>query len=640
MRARPLPLLGLTLAACTPDVAAVYDPSRATHFFDVPFPSDGQRTADGHPDLTGFPLAPGALVAGVEQGWVDRVELATRDFANHGAVYLRLDGPIELPSQTDGLPDDPVVLVAADGSELLPLEVRFVADPAGDPHWGPNTVALSPRLGHPPRSGARYVAAVMRSAGVAPAPDWTPDDGVLDALATAGVRGKPALATTFTVQDGTADLRALADAADAYLSDGAGVTLRRVVQLEYRASTTPSGEPTTEEIATYEDGSSRSVYLDFDEGEVQTVDLLDWPMIVYEADLPVPVFQSAEDRPYMNPGLGHIADVSRQTGWIPFDADGRVASTPWTDTTRLTISVPKAPDGSMKPGVGVMLWDHGTSGDAYNIVQRPNVADDSRGVAAAFADAGWVTVGRDATLYGGRYPLIDEGYGGSLGFYNIVNAPAFRDNQRQTALEGYVVRRFVQDVLPGLLPEGVIQPARLRRGGHSLGSVTSNLGLAMEPGVYEDALLVGTGGLFLHYFLDTGLLDTIDPAVIDGLLGLFGAATPDPLTTSALLAAAMEIPEGAWGAVDRLHPLAVLFQWQMDPSDPMSVARDEDAPAWVVIAPGDRQTPDFTAEALAKPTALPRATVSTCVARSDYDPHQCLWREPEGVETVRAWLAR
>ena len=56
-----------------------------------------------------------------------------------------------------------------------------------------------------------------------------------------------------------------------------------------------------------------------------------------------------------------------------------------------------------------------------------------------------------------------------------------------------------------------------------------------------------------------------------------------------------------------------------------------------VIAPGDYQTPDFTAEALA--SAHPDATTSICNALADYDPHHCLWREAEGWALLDAWLA-
>ncbi len=305
---------------------------------------------------------------------------------------------------------------------------------------------------------------------------------------------------------------------------------------------------------------------------------------------------------------------------------------------RITVSIPKGPDGEPITDAKAMIWDHGTAGDAYNIVQRPNVADDGRALAQAFADAGWATIGRDATHYGSRYPLVDDGFtDGSLGFYNLVNLPAFRDNQRQTAVDGHVLLRYLEQRIDDDLPAGSIDADRVRRGGHSLGSVTSNLGMAGEPDAYEGALLVGTGGDFTLYFLETGLLAGQDPATISLIFGLFGAAVPDVVTTQSVAGAVLGLDEAAWGAIDRLHPLFTLFQTTMDPSDPMAVARAETGPAFVVIAPGDRQTPDFTAEALAD--ALPDPTVRYCEARGDYDPHQCMWREPEGAALVREWLA-
>ena len=48
-------------AADTGEIAvpqAIVDSSRSTHFFDLPFPSDAQLGAGGHPDLAGFPVTP------------------------------------------------------------------------------------------------------------------------------------------------------------------------------------------------------------------------------------------------------------------------------------------------------------------------------------------------------------------------------------------------------------------------------------------------------------------------------------------------------------------------------------------------------------------------------------------------------
>jgi hypothetical protein len=214
--------------------------------------------------------------------------------------------------------------------------------------------------------------------------------------------------------------------------------------------------------------------------------------------------------------------------------------------------------------------------------------------------------------------------------------PAFRDNQRQAALEGEQLRLFIAQALSDRVPEGSIDPSRVRRAGHSLGSVTTNLGVAMAPDAYEDAFLSGSGGLFSHYALDTGLLDSIGSDLISSLFPLLGAPVPAELTVPNILGAALGLPEPAWGQVDRLHPALQLFQWTMDPSDPMAVARDETLPIEMIIGRGDHQVPDFTSDALIR--ALPEATSQDCEARSDYDPHVCMYREPEGESIVRDWV--
>jgi len=199
------------------------------------------------------------------------------------------------------------------------------------------------------------------------------------------------------------------------------------------------------------------------------------------------------------------------------------------------------------------------------------------------------------------------------------------------------VRRFVETALAGLLPPDAIDPGRLRRGGHSLGSVTTHLGVAADPGVYEAVFVSGSGGLFTHYFLDTGLLDSFDQATLAALFALFQAEAPDPVTPAAALGAALGLPEASWARIDRLHPAITLFQWTMDAGDPMSVAGDVDLPVTMIIGPGDLQVPDFTSDALLQ--ALPDAVGVRVEARGDYDPHSVLYREPEGEALLRDWLA-
>ena len=627
------------------EVLPVYDPARTSHYFDLPFPSDDLLTADGTPDLTGYPVFGSDAAAPIIEGWRTRLESVAQGFGNNTAAYFRFTGAISVPPSTEGTPHDPVLLVDTETGELLPLRVSFVTDPGDDPSLATHLLSFAPALGHPPRSGATLAAVVMAKAGVGFVDGAVPA-GVTDALTLAGVSGTPAVATVYTVQDVTDQLQQLVDDADARFdaeaAPWAGVELKRVTGIEYSQGQTPSGADATVLEVTFEDGSTELSYqspLTEDSG-THAVDLDAWPMVVYQADVPVWNYSGLDDRPYMSPSVQHLSDVDRVSGWIDFE-NGQLTAVPDADTTRVTISLPKGDDGTPLEAARVLMYDHGTGGTAYHAVQRRNKYDDCLSLAQAYADEGWAIVGRDQPLYGTRYPLIDEGYGASLGFYNIVNLPAFRDNQRQGAIEALQVRRFLTEALnDALLARGdagsIDAAAPMRRLGHSLGSVTVNLGTAATADTWEATFLSGTGGVFTHYFLDTGLIDGLDPSLVTTLFALFGAEAPEQVTAPAALGAALGLPEEDWARIDRMHPIIQLFQWTMDPSDPMAVAGDQAAPSLVFLGEGDFQVPNFTTDALH--TALPDSELVRCVATSDYDPHWCLHREPEGPTALRQWL--
>lgn len=629
-------------------VQPVVDPTRATHYFDLPFPSDDLLTASGTPDLTGFPTFGSEAAEPIVDGWRTRLESVAQGFGNNTAAYFRFTGPISVPARTEGTPYDAILLVDMDTGELLPLEARFTTDPGSDPSLASNLLSFAPALGHPPRSGARLAAVVTAKAGVVPVDEGVDaiPAGVTEALALAGVTSTPVVATTYTVQDVTGELGQLiadADARfDAETDPWGGVELKRVVGMAYSQGSTPSGTDATVLEITFEDGTSELSYqspLTADTG-THTVDMDAWPMVVYQAQVPVWNYSGLEDRPYMSPGVGHLGDTDRVSGWIDFEA-GLLTAVPDVDSTRVTISLPKGDDGQPIADARVLMYDHGTGGTAYHAVQRRNKYDDCDALARVLADEGWAIVGRDQPLYGTRYPLIDEGYGASLGFYNIVNLPAFRDNQRQGAIEALQVRRFLMEALNDkLATEGstasIDTSAPVRRLGHSLGSVTVNLGTAASADSWEATFLSGTGGVFTHYFLDTGLIEQFDSALIGTLFALFDAEEPEVITAPAALGAALGLAEDDWDQIDRLHPIIQLFQWTMDPSDPMAVARDQSAPSLVFLGEGDYQVPNFTT--LALDTALPDSTLVRCAASADYDPHWCLHREADGPAVLRQWL--
>jgi len=644
--------LWLLLAACgdgedtgeTTWAQAIVDPSRSTHFFDLPFPANDQLGPGGHPDLTGFPVTPSEITREIVGGWARRLEATASGFANHGAAYFRFDGPLDVPDVLAGAPEDPILLIDVDTGERIPLTLRFTTAPGEDPFLAENLLAMAPALGHPPASGATLAAVVMQSAGARPADGWKVPGEVTEALALAGVQGAPAVATVFTTQDATGQLRQLAADLDARIGerpDWGDVLWKRVVHISYAPGTTPSGEEATVFTATYEDGSSRVTHLYAHDPSESTHshDLGEgWPMAVFEAEIPVWNYSGLSDRPYMSPGFSHLFDTARESGWIQFEG-GLLDDHPDADTMRIVLSIPKGPDGTAIRGADLMLYDHGTGGHAYNSVQRLNIHDQGHAWATILAEANVAVIGRDAPLYGQRFDLIDAGYaGGSLGYYNVVNLPAFRDNQRQTAADGHTLIRFIQTGLNDSLPQGRVKTWALRRFGHSLGSVTTNLGLAMDPEVHHSALLSGTGGVLSHYFLDTGLIEDIGPDLIGQLFQLFGANAPEEVTAPKALGAALGLPESAWEGIDRLHPVITLFQWTMDPGDPMSVARDEQVPVRVILPIGDHQVPNFTSWALA--TALPDVDVVECQPLWEYDPHYCAHREIAGQEILTEWLSQ
>jgi len=635
------------LAGCAGDegrgqsaaVSAIVDPNRSTHFFDLPFPNDDMLDDAMHADLTGFPETPSEITRGVIGGWARRISKTSQGFANHGAAYFRFDGPLDLPTVLTGSPTDPVLLIDVDTGEQIPLALRFTTDAMDDPFVTDNLLAMAPALGHPPAPGATLAAVVMESAGARAAEGWTPDAAVDQALALAGVTGKPAVATTYTTQDTTGELRTLFGDVDTRLGDTpewGSVAWRRIVHLDFQQGPTASGEDATVVTATFEDGTTDVVNMYANPDGEHSHDLMDWPMAVYQAEIPTFNYSGLADRPYMSAGVAHLLDTDEESGWIDFEGDALI-STPDIEMMRIIMSVPKGEDGEPQLNVPVVIYDHGTGGSAINSVQRVNKHDQGREIAQRFADAGWAVIGRDGPLYGSRFDLTDEGFsGGSLGFYNVVNLPAFRDNQRQKAVDGHTLLRFIQTGLNPSMPAGSINSARIRRMGHSLGSLTSNLGVAPEPDAYESVFLSGTGGVLSHYFLDTGLIDDLGDEFVNQIFGLFQVDPPEPITAPAVLGAALGIPETSWGNIDRLHPTITLFQWTMDPSDPMSVARDEELPATVLIGIGDHQVPNFTSHALA--TALPNATVVSVEATWDYDPHVVLHREEPGFHALSEWL--
>ena len=616
-------MLLFLLACSTLDrPAGVLESDRSGHFLDRPFPADELLDEEGRPSLDSFPSAANDLGARFSDAWARQANESVYGFSPLAGIFLQFDGPLPLENlegQFSGAPEDPIRLVHAETRTLVPIDYRFIPEALGDPFLTDNLLALAPQPHQALLSGETYIAEV--SSEIATAPEgWS---------APAGSSADAAFATRFTVQDVQGELEALANAAWDALEDSPELlepsSLRRLLSLQYTASETPSGEAATAVVATYEDGSTRTSYLEAIEELDLFIDLTEDSMEVYELDIQTLAFRDLRTQPFTSPGLAFLNDFDRVDGRIPFQAGAILDIAPEPEPMRVVLQVPRE-----KEVTSIVTWDHGTAGHAYNAVQRANSDEDFSILRSAWAEKGMAILSRDQPLYGTRYELVDEGYDPTLGFYNLNNLPAFRDNQRQGAVDHLVLHAFATRELGNHITLPDEPPGAF---GHSLGSVTANLGLAMQGDTgAQQALLSGTGGLFSVYVTDTGLLTNGSGSTANlaqTLYQLLGTDAPESPTGSSAVGALLGIPEEGWDNVDRLHPAMGLFQLIMDGSDPLAVAPYQNASTHILKGLDDWQVPNITTDWLS--LALPSATLSECERSYFYDGHSCTFREPAGI---------
>ena len=401
-----------------------------------------------------------------------------------------------------------------------------------------------------------------------------------------------------------------------------------MTSLSYAPGETPGGEPAFVATVTYEDGGTSLTFLAEEKDNAGfTIDVAARHHEIWEGRIRTVAFQEEAGQPWATPGVGLVSDFARlDEGWIEHDGT-TLLSTGRDESMRIVVQIPKTAGPH-----AIVTWDHGTGGHAYNAVNRVSPTDRGADVTAALRNA--VIVSRDQPLYGQRFPLIDEGFDASIGFYNIGNLVAFRDNQRQAAVDHRILHRFAEDVLPTLAD---VDTSRIGAFGHSLGSVTAHGGLAGQQGTgAKSAFMSGSGGYLAYYVLESGLLGG-DNDVVTTIAPLIGL-DPEELSNASpaeLAGALLGLPESAWGHVDRYHPMIQVFSVIMDPSDPLMMASDQVIPETILLGLGDLQVPEQTTRWLAEVT--PDATLIECHPLSDYDGHGCMFREDEGLAALEAW---
>jgi hypothetical protein len=491
-------------------------------FYEFPWPSDLRLTADGEPDLTGFPN-PKAIpildalisVAGDRPGW-----------PMYPVAYFQFDGPLAPRVETDVIAastDSPILLIDLEDPGLLPTVARTLTI---DDYLRNPTLGVAPHPGIVLYGHRRYAYVVLRSLGDA--------DGALlgvpDALAALAAGNDPGGPRGAAASDLYAPLWTALDALDIAAADVAAATVFTtgdvVADLHDMTSAMMNEYSVTIPALALDpdDGADHERYCEL------------------HATLDLPQFQVGTP-PFDEDGLFEIGD------------DG-LPVLQRTELAPLVIAIPKAemPAG----GYPLMIYFHGSGGVANTVVDRgPRSAPDAEpakglGPAHVVAEHGIASAGAALPLSPDR--LSGAAYTEYLNFNNLA---AFRDTFRQ----GVVEQRLLLEALRTLtidpaalagcdgptLPVGAtafhFDPDKLVASGQSMGGMYTNLISPVEPRI-RAAVPTGAGGFWSSMILGTDVL----PGTLELLAILLG--TPfDELT---YMHPGMQVLEMGWEAAEPL----------------------------------------------------------------------------------------
>lgn len=465
-------------AASGPSATSIsMDFSRASSFYDAPFPSEDLRTADGRVDLSKFPGQDGALV--VEQA-VEVLAADARGFSTTAGVFFSATAsldPTTLPDLAESTADDAsAYLIDADPTSptyrrKIPVDVSY--DDDGGPFGAAHQVTVLPYQGVPLRPETRYAAVVTRAVRDALGRPLAPSPG-MTALLSGGDDGLSGAA----LADYQGALAALADPSQVvglavYRTDDPLAGMRAVLA---DALARPLPQPNAPL-------QPNEVFPDF---------------CVYSSTIDMPDYQDG------------VAPYASSGGQWEFDAQGKPIFQE-NQTANVVVTLPRQP---MPPnGFPTVVFSRTGAGGDRPLVDRgvqpatgqPAITPGT-GPALEFARAGFAGISIDGPLGGLRNPTGDPGQEDFL-IFNISNPGAIRDNIRQSAME----LALTAHILDGLTVDASACPAlaspsvkfdvtKLALMGHSMGATIAPLSAAFEPR-FGAVVLSGCGGSYIENVL-------------------------------------------------------------------------------------------------------------------------------------------
>lgn len=414
-------------------------------FFDMPWPHELRRKADGSLDLDLFPIEESSFLA----THVPVVVQRTKGFGTTSAMMVAFDGPVDLQGS-----DPDAVFAAALGGEpdFVPLNCRF--RPGAGTYAPGNLLSCITADGVPLRPATLYGLFIT--------------NGLLD------VNGEPVAPSPLFQQLLDGDPEADAALADAYAP-----------MFQFAAEQGVAGLVGGSVFRTADPVAGMRALADHARS-------LPAPQVV---DLAAPGFVAADPAERGNHTLvsGNYSSPLYQQGLSPFavaggditfDEEGVPVQVD-SELLRFALTVP---DGAMpEDGWPIVLYHHGTYGDAFSF--------HTSGVAYHAAAAGVAMIGIDAPLHGLRN--LTGADSGQL-FFNFNNPLALIDNERQAAVDLVVLERLVQAMDLDTMASPTGQAIRFDADnifymGHSQGGVTGPMFLAVSERV-RGAVLSGAGG--------------------------------------------------------------------------------------------------------------------------------------------------
>jgi hypothetical protein len=507
------------------------DLSSQSNFYHFPYPSDLRLSAQGKPDLRGFPNPANNAVI---ENLLPAAEQHP-DFPVVPVAYFEFDAALPKLTETN-------LIAAAPSSPILLVDV----DPSS-----PNVGQLIATVANTPPNDQAYVP-----------------DNLLAVAAYPGIVLEPNRTYAFVV------MRSLDDAAGQPL----GVPLP-LAQLE--AGQTPDGSRGAAAAKLYAplwtalkrdhvDPRSVAAATVFTTGDVvqQIADISDALLKKYAPSIQGLKLDTSTNSPRFCELTGTITYPQFQTGTPPFDTGGLFAldesGVPIEQRTEVAPMVITLPKTKMPAeGYPLVIYFHGSGGLSTQVVDRgPRVPPGGpetpgEGPAYVLEPFGFAAAGSAMPLNPERLPGASE-----TEYINFKNLAALRDTFRQGVIEERLFIRALANVridpsvIAGCsgptLPAGAttfkLSEAKLLAMGQSMGGMYTNMIGAVEPKILA-VVPTGAGGFWSDFITKTSVFPGLS-SVVGNLLGI-----KVPLT---FLHPSLSLLETAWGPAEPMAYMARL----------------------------------------------------------------------------------